>query len=87
MNKMSKVWQDLISSGYRIDVHNKSKDHYIDYDNDGKLLVKHNEVVIFTITATKTEEGGQILEHFEESDESPRDLMEEFRLRMREELL
>ena len=87
MSKMSKVWQDLISSGYRIDVHNKSKDHYIDYDNDGRLLVKHKGVVIFTITATKTEEDGQILEHFEESDESPRDLMEEFRLRMREELL
>lgn len=87
MSTMSKVWQDLISSGYRIDVYNKSKDHYIDYDNDGKLLVKHNEVVIFSIRATKTEEAGQILEHFEKSDESPRDLMEEFRVRMQEELL
>ena len=35
MNDMLKAWQDLISSGYRIDVHNFSEDHFIECDNDG----------------------------------------------------
>ena len=42
ISEMSKVWQDLISSGYRIDVHNKSKDYYIDYDNDGRSYIQEN---------------------------------------------
>ena len=85
LNGILKAWQDLISSGYRIDIHNLSKDHLIDCDNDGRLQVKHKGVVIFTITATKTEEDGHILEHLE--DEPPKDLMEEFREIMRDNLL
>lgn len=87
MNDIANALEDFAESGYNIDIVIASKDFLpldVKTEADGRQSIIHNNRVIFTIGATRTENEAKIVVHL--GDEQI-DLIEQFRAQMREELL
>ena len=87
MKDILKALQDFKSAGYKIDLVFTSKDSLpliIEVEENNKISLSSENHVICTVTFEKIEGESQIVVH---AGDEQIDLMEQFRSRMREELL